>query len=483
MAIFVAVWATVAIHFVATPWAGPHLSASYAIRILGPATLVFLIGLFDDLRSVNCYIKLSVQIIAAVLLYANGSGISQLPLIGSHWMHGPLGLILTVGWVVMITNALNLIDGLDGLAAGCALFATSVLFVTSLSTGARFVPLLAIALVGAIAGFLRYNFHPASIFLGDSGSLFIGFVLSAAAMDASAKSPTLIAVALPMLALGLPIMDVAVAIVRRFLNGRPIFAADKEHIHHKLLGLGMSQRHAVLVLYGISAGLAFFSLVLLHDPRSDTLALILLFAGCGLFIGLQRLRYRELAEVVDLLRRAIFQRRIIANNLAVRRLSDSLASCNSLAELCAKLTDVFAPIGFDGFGFKWDTVVAAESIWMTPLVPRPEGDWICAFRDEQPDRTPWKLVFDLVSSRGSRCGKFLLYRAECDAALKFNVNVLDKELLTAIADSLDRAARASVADGIYLPFLQHSTFDPAHATLAETAVEAAPVRPSRRQVQ
>src|SRR6202035_1793684 len=157
-------------------------------------------------------------------------------------------------WVIGLTNAFNLIDGLDGLSAGSALFSTFVVFVVAISSGTSSMSLLTIALAGAILGFLRFNFNPATIFLGDCGSLFIGFMLSALALAGSQKAPTMVAVAIPVVSLGLPILDVAIAIVRRCLGGKPLFRGDSYHIHHKLLRRGLSQRVAVLILYAVTAG-------------------------------------------------------------------------------------------------------------------------------------------------------------------------------------------------------------------------------------
>src|SRR5262249_54435252 len=154
------------------------------------------------------------------------------------------------------------------LAAGSALFSTGIVFMTTLFFPNELVAFVSIAIAGTILGFLRFNFHPASIFLGDSGSLFIGFMLSALALVGSQKAPTIVAVSIPVVALGLPILDVLMAIVRRFLAGRPLFDADKHHIHHKLLKRGLSQRDTALVLYGVTAAFGFLSLVLLHDRRT-----------------------------------------------------------------------------------------------------------------------------------------------------------------------------------------------------------------------
>src|SRR5262249_12478620 len=181
------------------------------------------------LRGVGPYVKFTVQGIAATMLYLGGLRIVNIPvLFGDRVLPWYVGLAATVIWVIAITNAFNLIDGLDGLAAGSALFSTMVVFVVALLSGSSLVALMTLALAGAILGFLRYNFNPATIFLGDCGSLFIGFMLSALALQGAQKAPTIFAVAIPVVSFGLPILETALPIARRFISGRPVFTADRE---------------------------------------------------------------------------------------------------------------------------------------------------------------------------------------------------------------------------------------------------------------
>src|SRR5215831_8518141 len=176
--------------------------------ILVPGFLIFLLGLYDDVRSIGPYPKFTIQAIAGAMLWFGGLRILDLPvLFGARQFPWFIGLALTILWVIGITNAFNLIDGLDGLAAGSALFSTFVIFAVALFNHAVLVTLFTIALAGAILGFLRFNFNPATILLGDSGSMFIGFMLSALALQGSHKSPTTIAVAIPVVTFGLPILN------------------------------------------------------------------------------------------------------------------------------------------------------------------------------------------------------------------------------------------------------------------------------------
>src|SRR5262249_14709902 len=178
------------------------------------------LGVYDDVHSVGPYWKFLVQAIAGAMLFAGGLRIFDLPvLFGTHQFSWYTGLPLTILWVMAITNAFNLIDGLDGLAAGSALFSTLVVFVVALVGN---LSLISLALAGAILGFLRYNFNPATIFLGDCGSLFIGFMLSALGLYGAQKAPTIIAVAIPVVSFGLPILETSLSVLRRLIGGRPV---------------------------------------------------------------------------------------------------------------------------------------------------------------------------------------------------------------------------------------------------------------------
>ena len=211
VAIYISFVLSVGIAFVANtrhPAMVPDSSIKALVAILLPGTLILALGIYDDVRSASPYTKFAVQALAASILYAGGMRIDALPIFfGLRHLGLAVGLPLTILWVIGITNAFNLLDGLDGLAAGSALFSTIVVFAVAVFSQRALVALLSIALAGAILGFLRYNFNPATIFLGDCGSLFIGFMLSAFALLGAQKSPTVIAVAIPVVSFGLPILD------------------------------------------------------------------------------------------------------------------------------------------------------------------------------------------------------------------------------------------------------------------------------------
>ena len=297
--------------------------------------LVLLLGVYDDLRGANARVKFAGLAGVAVLFYVLGGRIVTLsiPFVGSVTLHPILGFLLTVIWVVGIANAFNLIDGVDGLASGSALFSSLVLFSVSLIQGRPLVAVIALVLTAALAGFLRYNFNPASIFLGDSGSLFVGFTLAALAILGSQKASTAVAVAIPILAFGLPVVDTSVSIARRFLSGKPIFQGDREHIHHMLLQRGWSQRRVALVLYGVSALFALLAMLFVNSGNGLT-AVLLFVLGVVVVLALGRLRYHEVDELRASVRRNIGERRArLANNLRMRRACRAVSSASTLDEL------------------------------------------------------------------------------------------------------------------------------------------------------
>jgi len=280
---------------------------------------------------------------------ANGRGLATV--IGGALAMHVVGLVddvrpMRARWkFVGITNAFNLIDGLDGLAAGAALFALTTMFVVASSNGLIGAATVTIILAGATVGFLCFNFPPASIFLGDSGSLFLGFMLAGIGLLGSQKSPTVIAVAIPIVSLGLPVLDTALAVARRFLRGQPIFAADRAHIHHRLLSLGHSPRNVALLLYGACALLGLGGMLLVND--SAYVAVVLLVIGLGVGLAVQRLRYYEFEELGRLLRRGVHQRKTIGRNVRIREASVRVSDLTDLDRVFDTLEETFAQDRFE----------------------------------------------------------------------------------------------------------------------------------------
>lgn len=246
------------------------------ITLFGSATFIFLIGLVDDLRSLPARFKFLAELLAASSLYLVGVRISSIS-ITEQWTLR-LGLFscpLSLLWIIGITNAVNLSDGLDGLAAGISAITCGVIVVFALQSGNVIMSVFILALLGSLTSFLFFNFNPAKIFLGDCGSLFLGYTIASSSILCSMKSSALVGLALPVLALGVPVFDTLFSMLRRFLERRSMFSPDRSHFHHKLIDLGLRQRHVVLLIYvmtALAAGLGMFMMV-----TRDTGSLIVFF--------------------------------------------------------------------------------------------------------------------------------------------------------------------------------------------------------------
>lgn len=420
------------------------LSPKTLLTMLVPATLVFLLGVYDDIHGAGPYFKFSVQGIAGTMLFLGGLRIVNIPvLFGDHQLPWFVGWAFTVLWVLAITNAFNLIDGLDGLAAGSALFSTLVAFVVALLNGPSLVTVLTIALAGAILGFLRYNFNPATIFLGDSGSLFIGFLLSALALAGAQKAPTIVAVAIPVVSFGLPILETSLSIIRRLISGRPVFTADHEHIHHKLLQHGMTHRQVVILLYGVSAVFAMLSLFLLW-PTGSSLGLVLAVLGIGIWIGVQHLGYLEFGELARVAQRTLNQPQIFVNNLAIRRATEELKVARDYEQLRRILVAAFSNNDFDAFELKID-LQAGDTVpfdLSEPTAARRNGN---TFRWTKPGvpktldtLAVWTISLDLLSSSNHRRGTLLINRLYSQRDVQLDINLLTSAFPSTLADALDR---------------------------------------------
>ncbi len=238
-------------------------SVTHLIALFAGAITIFILAAWDDLRDLSARKKLVGQIVAVLVLMPFGFVIRELniPFVGVVEVGWYLGALLAIFWIVGITNTINFIDGMDGLAAGIAIIISSTLFIISILSGQLIMALICLALTGSALGFLRYNFHPASIFMGDCGAMFLGFMLAAISVKLLFQSTTIVASScLPVLIFGLPIVDTSWAIMRRLRRRRSPFHADSFHTHHRLINLGLTQFVAVVILYAssllcVSAGL------------------------------------------------------------------------------------------------------------------------------------------------------------------------------------------------------------------------------------
>lgn len=245
------------------------------LGIMLGGTLILFVGILDDLYELSPGLKLLGQLAAATVLIIFGIKIEFItnPLGGMIYL-GYWGIPLTLLWTVGITNTVNLVDGLDGLAAGITAIASMTLFFVGLQEGQVIPAIMALVLAGACLGFLRFNFNPAKIFMGDSGAMFLGFIMAAVSVSGALKSAATVTLVVPILALGVPIFDTVFAIIRRVSNGKPIGKADNGHIHHRLLALGFNQRQAVVSVYGISIGLGLMALIINGANFQDALVLL-----------------------------------------------------------------------------------------------------------------------------------------------------------------------------------------------------------------
>ena len=246
------------------------------VTIVMGGALIYILGVIDDIKHLSAKVKFLGQTFVALIMYVNGIRIEFLTNFlgeGNSQLGDVLCFIITMVWIVGITNTVNLIDGLDGLAAGTAAIASLCIAYTAYIHGTYLAAGAMLALAGATLGFLPYNFYPAKIFMGDGGSLYLGFMLATLSVLGTVKSATLVTMKIPVLVLGVPIFDTFFAIFRRFVNKRPIMEADKGHLHHRLMKLGYGQRRATLMLYGITAIMGVAAVLFSRGLYVETLGL------------------------------------------------------------------------------------------------------------------------------------------------------------------------------------------------------------------
>ncbi len=275
----------------------------YWLKLFGFFTGILVLGIvcyIDDVKGVPSGIKLMAQIVAAIIVVASGVRIGDftIPFVNNKIAIGePFSYVLTIGWIVGITNAINLIDGLDGLSSGVSLISClSLLIIFSLNNSPIIATVLITALAGAIVGFLPFNFSPAKTFIGDTGSNFMGFSLAIISILGVAKTYTAIVLIAPIIVLALPIFDTLFAIVRRVVKGKSIKAVlkpDKGHLHHRLMQRGYTQKQAVLIMYGITAILGMFAIILLESGIWKALSFALLI------VAITAIGYKDIVRVMS----------------------------------------------------------------------------------------------------------------------------------------------------------------------------------------
>jgi UDP-GlcNAc:undecaprenyl-phosphate GlcNAc-1-phosphate transferase len=335
-------------------------SFHFALRLMPAAGLVFLIGLIDDIRGLEPWQKLAGEIVAAGVAYWAGIHIQSLAGYGSGaWWNLPATII----WLVACTNAINLIDGVDGLATGVGLFATSTTLVAALLQNNAALALATVPLAGCLLGFIRYNFNPATIFLGDCGSLFIGFLLGCYAVVWSQKAATILGMTAPLMALSIPLLDMAVAVARRFLRRQPLFEGDLNHIHHRLLHRGFTPRKVALVMYACAAVGAVGSLVVMNRNFSG----FIILAFCmTTWIGVQHLGYVEFGVAGRLFIDGAF-RRLLNSHISIENLEESLTAASTPEDCWNVLRRGFREFGFHRIDMQMNGQTLSDCTEIQPL--------------------------------------------------------------------------------------------------------------------
>ncbi len=351
-------------------------SLDLAIRLLPAAGLIFAVGLIDDLRGLKPWQKILVELLAGSIAYwggvhVNGFGGFQ---IGYGW-----SFPLTLVWLLACTNAVNLIDGIDGLAAGVGLFATCTMLLAALLQNNIVLALAVVPLAGCLLGFLRYNFNPATIFLGDSGSLFIGFLLGCYGVHWSQKAATILGMTAPLMALAIPLLDTSLAIARRFLSHQPIFGADRGHIHHRLLDRGLTPRKVALILYACCGVGACLSLLMMNRHLSGLAIIVFCLIT---WVGIQHLGYIEFGVTGRMFVEGAFRRQL-HSQIALQTYEDRLNAAATPDEYWIVMEAALKEFGFHrahmslgGRTFTWEGTLHPVLSWdiTIPISDSSESD-------------------------------------------------------------------------------------------------------------
>lgn len=434
-----------------------HANLSKLMTLLAPATFIFFFGIYDDFRGASAPLKIIFQTAAAAMVYAGGIRIDSLssPFGGSWELPILLSFPLTALWIVLITNAFNLIDGIDGLAAGASVFALLSILVFSIAQANPEISLISVVLVGAVSGFLRYNFNPATIFLGDSGSLFLGFMAAVLSLAGSQKGSTIVAIAIPLVSFGLPVTEAGLSLVRRFLSGQPLLAGDRGHIHHRLLQRGLTQRQAVILLYAVCALFSLFGLMLLN-PRRDIGGLIFFMLGLVTIFGVQHLRYAEFSELGSQIKQEVSRRRrALAVNVRVRRTSDDLSNARTPDQFFAALDEMLSTNEFDCVVLALNEIppiFASYSMrYRNERANQSSGNtvWIWERGDTELDEILtsdqfWTLRVPLTDEDGSALGAITFYRYLFDGTPMIDLSHLCRALQRDLSAALVRMTGAQL---------------------------------------
>lgn len=413
----------------------------YSTTTLRPVYLgllaIAILGVVDDIKRLKAWPKLLVEIGVAVALYFAGvrAGTVWLPF-GIVELGSVFGLLFSVLWIVGISNAFNLLDGIDGAAAGAAVFALMAMLVASITLGQPLVALFCAALAGATLGFLPFNFPPARIYLGDAGSLTLGFALATLAISGATKGPAIVAIAIPMVAFAVPLLDTSIAVIRRAARGAPLFKGDREHLHHRLLALGLSNREAAAIVYVACGAFALASMLFLNQNVRG-IAVVLTMVAIVVWLSVRYLRLHEFRELGRLVTRGAQQTRAISFNVQLRRAADDLERAGSWDDIMAVLCRLFADSEFD----------SVRIVVKTSAGPRHEyrlegGKLVEKAQPIQPDEWGVHLPFD-VGANGAR-GELAVFRRYGRRYLLTDVNLIVEALTPALSKAAGRVPAPDV---------------------------------------
>ena len=394
----------------------------FVIATAAGGALLFLAGLADDIKGVPPLAKIIVQSAAAFVVYRYGFRIEHLILPGGFvidldWMALPV----TVLWIVGLSNAFNLVDGADGLAGGVAIIALVATAASAAVLGDQPIVWCSLALIGAMLGFLRYNWPPARIFLGDSGSLVVGFLLAILTVKGMTRADGAVYAIAPIFALSYPLLDTGISMLRRWLRGESLSRADGRHIHHQLQALGLGPRQTLLVLYGLSAFVAAMGLSATFAPPQLTIAVAVAGAatlGLILVYGAQWLQYHELMEAGASIGSALMTaRQRVQDKIYARDVARLVARASSPQELRAVIEDSAELFRFAHMELRWG---------MSRVTPPPaKGSLTNAAR-------LWALDYPITANRGRKEPLFLCIWCSVDSVRAAGAERVTKIIASAV---------------------------------------------------
>lgn len=419
----------------------PSNTTELVTVLIASGSIAMLMGLADDLWNLKARWKIVFQLLAATIAYYGGFRVDAISSPFGHSIDlGFTSFLVTLLWFLVCMNAINLADGLDGLSAGIGFIVSLTLLGVNISAGNSVGSFLNASLCGALLGFLIFNFNPASIFLGDSGSMFIGFLIASVSLLTKNKAETATALLIPLMALGLPIYDMAIAIVRRWSRRSPISVADRRHIHHSLLSLGFSHREAVVVLYSISIILCAASVIMVLT-RSQYSPLIIALLVLAMIIGTRVLKLINISELRDRLRQDHDEHRWRKSaTLAVESSIQRASKAKSLSELGECLKSGFSSLGLSQVQLQI-TNQADCVLFQTDTPPTSEE----SSPPETEDQWQVRLV---LQNQGKNLGALIVFKRGPIRSFKDSELLIDR-MRVAIQDRLSELdlSRSSVTLG------------------------------------